>query len=195
MAFGTIEDKKATEPILEEKGKLQINVSQDANGFLIVELRPRKSPSAFATMAIFAVFCLVCFYGFHFMLTHPHHGRRISPGVLRAYQALDIIVIGYVLAAFFTWKRSLTLSLSKLEIRSFLLGICTSCKSFACSDVRDLRYDQWKSRSQNKTVDCHGIRFEVGSATHTFGTVSPSRAAEVIRKVREICPSILRADS
>lgn len=198
MAFSTFEEEISSEqrqPVLDPKDN-NIRITRDASGVLTVEILPKRNRAVFKLAIAYVVYGLFGIFALQFALTllqHRHREPAHYMAIIRALQILDIILIGYFLAVWFTGRRILALSLSKLEIRSFLLGICTNRKSFACSDVRNLCYEQWEVKSQNKTFERTGIRFEAGLATYTFGTSVPAtRAAEIIRKVREICPAIVR---
>lgn len=167
---------------------------QEADGVLSVEIPPRRNQAALLLAILIGGSALAMVLVVQFRLIHPIHGHLVSPGVvsvLRMLQIADVLAAGYVIAAVYTGTRKLMLSMTRLEVCYFVLGVPIGRRSFDCADVRSLRYEQWQVQAKNKTIERSGIRFEVGSATHSFGTsISAARAAEMIGRMRAVCPGI-----
>ena len=171
-------------------GAQRIEIAISTNGILRAVIFPGQNKPKYILMILVTAICSVNLLGLQFVLIHPISRLLMTPtfiDLMRLIQTVNVLAGGYVLALAFTGKSTLTLDLKSLKIESSLLNLTVSKKSFANSNVMNLRYAQWQTESQSGTIERSGIRFEVGSKTHTFGTsVTTNQAHELLNRMRSI---------
>ncbi len=154
-------------------------------GVLKAVIAPRRNKYKSLHAVLVVMIGPACTLGSQILLMHPH--PRTPIGLMRFDQVFTVIAVGYILALPFTGRSALLLDAKFLKIESSLLGFTMRKKTFENPDIRNLRFAQWQIESQNKSIERSGIRFEVGSKTHTFGsTVTAMQAHELLESMGSI---------
>jgi hypothetical protein len=184
----TISKAKVTSK--QSDGNDSIDILCDTDGVLQVVIPPRRNLDSF----IYGVALLACgvagILALKVWLTHAIMGHQRSHDMtefIRVLQAIDMLVVGYLLTVILTGMRVLTLNPARLQIQYVLLGLPVTKKSFENAEIKELRYEQWQTQSGNKSVVRRGIRFESGSKTYSFGnSITEVQAHELIERMRRL---------
>lgn len=185
-------------PVSEEKLNLpadrsdKVNMVQDVRGSLQVVIPPRRNWHSFM-YAVLVVACGIAgILALQLRLTQAVQGKQRLPGMtgfIHVIQAIDMLIVAYLLAAVFTGTRTLTLTSAILQIRYILLGVPIRTQSFDNSRISTIRYESSQIQSRNGTVERRGIRFEVGSKTYSFGnSITEPEAYKLIERMRQLYP-------